>query len=163
VSLPLTAYLHDHLAGSNFAIELLERMRDQHAGQPIGQFAASELGLLLRDRDILLRILDRVGSEESVFKQAAAWVAEKASRFKLKNSGPEAFEIFESLELLAVGIHGRAALWRVLAVIALLDHRLQGEDYESLAEEARQQHDRVERRRLDIAPSALTSANTPAH
>lgn len=155
---PLAAYLHDHLAGSNFAIELLERMRDQYAGQSIGAFAAGELPLLLRDRDILRRIIGRVGGEESLLKEAAAWVAEKASRFKLRHPSSEAFGIFESLELLAIGIHGRVGLWRALAALSPIDDRVRGERYESLAEEARQQHDRVEQQRLDTAPSALTSA-----
>jgi hypothetical protein len=34
---PLATYLHDHLAGSNFAIELLDSLRDQYSGEPLGR------------------------------------------------------------------------------------------------------------------------------
>lgn len=155
MSEPLAAYLHDHLAGSNFAIELLENLKEKYAGEPTGKFAAAELKLLLRDEGLLRRIIDRVGAEASTLKEAAAWVAEKASRIKLRHPSSREFGIFESLELLALGIHGRVALWRVLAVIAPNDDRVTGENYESLAAEAQAQHDRVEERRLEIAPSAL--------
>ena len=37
----LAIYLHDHLAGSNFAVELLEFLREHHAGQPLGILLAA--------------------------------------------------------------------------------------------------------------------------
>jgi hypothetical protein len=152
---PLAAYLHDHLAGSNFAIELLKNLEEQHAGEPLGQFAAAELTLLLEDRQLLEGIVDRIGSESSVLKDATGWMAEKASRFKLRHPSSREFGTFEALELLALGIHGRVSLWRVLSVIASTDTRLAGEDFEALAARAQAQHDRVEERRLQIAPAAL--------
>jgi hypothetical protein len=36
---PLVTYLEGHLAGAAAAIDLLGAMRDQHAGEPLGQFA----------------------------------------------------------------------------------------------------------------------------
>lgn len=152
---PLAAYLHDHLAGSNFAIELLKNLQEQHAGEPLSQFAASELTLLLEDRQLLQAVIDRVGSESSTLKEAAGWVAEKASRFKLRHLSSREFGTFEALELLALGIHGRISLWRVLSVIARADARLPRQDYEALAARAQAQHDRIEERRLQIAPAAL--------
>jgi len=152
---PLAAYLHDHLAGANFAIELLKNLEQQHAGEPLGAFAASELRLLFEDRDILRSIVDRVGSEASTVKEAAAWVAEKASRFKLKHPSSKEFGAFEALELFAIGVRGRVALWRALSVISPGDARVSGQDFDALALHAQQQHERVEERRLQIAPSAL--------
>ncbi|HEX3682308.1 MAG TPA: hypothetical protein VHU83_07170 [Bryobacteraceae bacterium] len=152
---PLAAYLHDHLAGSNFAIELLENFEQQHAGEPLGTFAAAELALLVEDRQLLQGIIGRVGAESSVFKEAAGWMAEKASRFKLRHPSSREFGTFEALELLALGIHGRVSLWRALSIIASTDTRLSGEDFEALAARAQAQHDRVEERRLQIATAAL--------
>jgi ribosome assembly protein YihI (activator of Der GTPase) len=152
---PLAAYLHDHLAGSNFAIELLKNLEEQRAGEALGAFAASELALLLEDRGILQGLVDRMRAESSAVKEAAAWVAEKASRFKLRHPRSRDFEAFEALELLAIGVHGRIALWRVLSVLAHGDPRLGGRDFETLAVRAQQQHDRVEQQRMQIAPSAL--------
>ena len=50
---PLAIYLHDHLAGSNFAIELLEFLRDQHAGQKLGDAAGELLAEVEKDRKTL--------------------------------------------------------------------------------------------------------------
>ena len=40
---PLATYLHDHLAGADAAIDLLQNLRDQHSDEPLGQFAAELL------------------------------------------------------------------------------------------------------------------------
>jgi hypothetical protein len=160
---PLTAYLHDHLAGSNFAIELLDNLKEQHAGESLGQFAAAELALLLEDRRILQGIVERTGGEISTLKETVAWVAEKAARFKLRHPASREFGTFEALELVATGIHGRVALWRVLSAIAATDARLRGDDFDALAVRAQAQHDRVEERRLQIAPAALQSTPQQPH
>jgi hypothetical protein len=36
---PLAVYLHDHLAGSSFAVELLEKLASEFAGTPSGDIA----------------------------------------------------------------------------------------------------------------------------
>jgi hypothetical protein len=36
---PLAIYLHDHMAGSHFAIKLLESLHDQYKDEGLGQFA----------------------------------------------------------------------------------------------------------------------------
>jgi hypothetical protein len=33
---PLAVYVHDHLAGSNFAVELLEKLASEFVGRPSG-------------------------------------------------------------------------------------------------------------------------------
>ena len=42
----LSTYLHDHLAGAAYAIDLLEFMRDQHGDGNWGDFAADILAEL---------------------------------------------------------------------------------------------------------------------
>ena len=155
MSEPLAAYLQDHLAGSNFAIELLKNMEEQHNGEPLGEFASAELKLLLEDRQILQGILDRLDAGTSPLKEATGWLAEKASRFKLRHLSSREFGTFEALELLAVGVHGRVSLWRALSVIAPANIRIPQEDFDTLAARAQAQHDRVEQRRLEVAPAAL--------
>lgn len=58
---------------------------------------------------------------------------------------------FEALEHLALGIHGKRALWRALNVVAKTDGRLGGVDFPSLAEKAQEQHDLVDQMRLELA------------
>jgi len=158
MSNPLATYLHDHLAGSNFATELLKNLQDQHAGEPLGQFAAALLIALEEERQILQGIIDRVGAEPSTLKEATAWVGEKVSRFKLRRASSGEVGTFEALEALSLGILERVALWRALSVIAPTDVRVRGVDFDALVARARAQHAQVEERRLQIAGTALQAS-----
>jgi hypothetical protein len=154
----LATYLHDHLAGSNFAIELLKNLQEQHGDGPLGQFAYALSREVEKDREALRGIIERVGAEAFGFEEAAGWVAEKLSRFKLRHMTSPEFGTYESLELLALGIQGKLALWRTLSVIAPPDARLRGIDYEALSTRAEAQHATVEDRRLEAAVAAFGGA-----
>jgi hypothetical protein len=93
----LATYLHDHLAGADFAIDLLGAMRDRHQHQPLGQFAAQLLGEVTQDRDTLLHLAEKAGSGTNALKEFTAWVGEKASRVKLGAGGKGEFGTFEAL------------------------------------------------------------------
>ena len=151
---PLATYLADHLAGSVHAIEQLKAIRDAHAGEPLGQFAARLLVEIESDRETLKQIADRVGADSPKVKELAAWFAEKVSRAKLKH-GENGLGTFEALEFLELGIHGKWALWRALAVIAPNEPRLQGPDYQELINRAEMQRGKVEEQRLETARTAL--------
>jgi hypothetical protein len=162
ISEPLTTYLHDHLAGSNFAVEVLKDWCDQHAGEELADFAASLLREVEADRQVLQSVIDRAGGETSVLKEATAWAAEKVGRFKLRRSVAGEVGTFETLEALALGILGKMKLWRALAAIAATDTRLAGVDFDSLADRAEAQHAQVEQRRLKLAHMALKAGPTPS-
>jgi hypothetical protein len=151
----LSTYLHDHLAGSVHAIDLLESMRDQHPGEPLGQFAARLLIEEEADRDVLRELVERLGVGSSGLKELAAWVAEKVSRIKLSSHDAGGFGTFEALEFLELGIRGKWALWCALAVIAETDKRLQSTDYAHLAARAEMQGIKVEEQRLAVARTAF--------
>jgi hypothetical protein len=153
---PLATYLHDHLAGAVVAINLLEVLRDQHAGEPLGQFAAELLVEVAADRAVLQGLAERVGAGSSGLKEAAAWLGEKVSRLKLRRRAAGGLGTFEALEALALGILGKLALWRALAVIAAVDVRLGGMDFDHLAARAQAQHAQVEERRLEAARTTLS-------
>ncbi len=155
---PLATYLHDHLAGSNLATEILRDLQEQHPAEPLGQFAAALLIELEEERQVLQQIIDRVGAESSTLKEATAWVSEKVSRFKLRRASSGEVGIFEALEALSLGILGRAALWRALSVIAPTDARVRGMNFDALLARAQAQHSQVEERRLQIAATALGPA-----
>jgi hypothetical protein len=74
MSEPLASYLHDHLAGSTFAIELLGSLRDQHGDTDLGRFAAAVLADVKEDQQVLQTIVDRVGKSDVDLKQATAWL-----------------------------------------------------------------------------------------
>ena len=106
----LTVYLRDHLAGSELARAMLGRV----TGGPDGAFFSTLDQEIAEDQDALRRLIEHLGSEESVAKKAVAWLSEKFTRVKLTN--PEApLERFEFLEVLLLGVRGKQALWEALA------------------------------------------------
>ncbi len=151
----LGTYLHDHLAGAAYAIDLVEFMRDQHSDEDLGCFAAEILAEIKQDRATLRQISERVGTGGSTLKEAASWVGEKISRFKLGHDAGSGLATFEGLEFLAIGILGKRALWRALAAIAPSDPRLAGVDFDALAASAQKQYEKVDQRRLLLARTAL--------
>jgi hypothetical protein len=152
---PFRTYLHDHLAGSGFAIELLETMSKEFAGHETGTVAAQLLAEVRADRSTLETIVDRVGRNHLDLKDAAAWFGEKATRIKLRHNDPTGIGAFEAFEALGLGIMGKLALWRALERLAPGDVRLSGYDFDALAKSAKAQFDKAEEYRLRIAPVAL--------
>ena len=153
---PLAIYLHDHLAGSKVAIDLLGAVRDQHAREPLGQFAAELLVEIEGDRAILRELVERVGAERSSrVKEGIAWLIEKGTRVKLHRRAARGLGTLQMLETLSLGILGKLALWRVLAALAEVDSRLHSVDFSHLVARAQAQHGRVEERRLEVGLAVL--------
>jgi len=152
---PLRTYLHDHLAGSGFAIEMLKKLEEQFEGAEIAAFASGIRKDVSEDRTTLEKIADRVGENHAPMKDALAWLSEKASRVKLQQEDPEGFRTFETMEILSLGILGKRSLWRALSEVSRYDDRLAGQDYEALAARAQEQFARIEEYRLRLAASAF--------
>jgi hypothetical protein len=149
---PLATYLHDHLAGSHFAIKLLESLHDQYGDEPLGQFALRLKADVTQDQETLQRICDQVGKSQFDLAEAAGWFAEKASKFKLqRDDSSGGLGTFEALETLALGILGKLSLWHVLPVIREVDARITDNEYHKLALRAEEQYKRVEALRLMMA------------
>jgi hypothetical protein len=153
---PLVAYLNDHLGGAEIAVQVLEAMRDQHDDPRFREFAGVLLPEIQADDAKLRSIAEKIGPGPSAIKQAGGWLLEKLARFKLGHTGSSNFEMFESLELLAVGIHGKQCLWKALQVASRLDSRLREYDFEVLDSRAQQQYDKVESERLNLAQTVLS-------
>ena len=149
---PFTTYLHDHLAGADFAVDLVTHLRDQNPGAPLGEFAVHLLAEIEQDRTVLQELVDRSGQGSSLVKGAVAWLGEKVSRLKLSGG---AFGTFETLEALSLGIVGKLAMWRALASLMEADARVAGIDFDPLVSRAQEQHSRVEEWRLQAARAAL--------
>lgn len=154
----LVTYLHDHLAGAGAAVNLLEALRDEHAGEPLGQFSVELLAEVEADRIVLQRLAEQVGAGSNMLKEAVSWLGEKVSRLKLSRSSSGELGTFEALEALALGILGKLALWRALALVAATDARFHNVDFNQLAARAETQHARVETHRLEAARRAFQAA-----
>jgi hypothetical protein len=152
---PLQKYIRDHLAGAAAAIDLLEHLQNEHPGEPVGDLASRLLSEILEDRATLEALEAKVDGEPSPLHEAVAWAGAKVSRVKLGRSAAGDFGDFQALEVLALGIQGKLALWRALSTFAEHDQRLQSLDFAGLESRAEAQYQMVEAQRLALARSAL--------
>lgn len=151
----LSTYLHDHLAGATSAVKMVTRLQRQWHGTDVG----AELGAVLReiraDHDVLMTISEVSGGSARPARATLAWFGETA--FRLRTSwlmmSREALQLFESLEVLSLGIEGKRSLWRALRAADL--PALARWDFDHLEQRAQEQRDRVETMRLLVAPTAL--------
>ena len=157
----LATYLNDHLAGSVVAIELLERL--EAAGTYMAPTLVQVRADIEADRAELRELMRRLQIAESRPRKVTGWIAEKFSQIKLRLDDPAAgpLRLLESLELVALGIDGKLALWRALSAAAEVDPALRIVDYERLARRAQDQRQRVEILRLEAAKAALAGPAKP--
>jgi hypothetical protein len=155
----LTTYLNDHLAGSVAALELLDHIIELQRGTPIQAQLSAIRTEVEEDQILLENLLRQLGGTESRVRQAAAWLTEKVGRAKLRidSSGKRELQLLEALEGLALGIQGKAALWRALRAAAIDVPPLRGLNFSELEQRALSQHERVDRLRLQAASIALSS------
>jgi hypothetical protein len=157
---PITVYLDDHLAGAQMALEVLRTMQEQHDHPRFRDFAASLVPAIAEDDATLRSIIESFGTTPSRTKQAGGWLLEKASRLKLGHAGSLDFSLFESLELLCLGILGKQSLWKALEACAPSEPRLSHWDFRDLICRAQQQFDRVEHERIALARVVLRDTSS---
>jgi hypothetical protein len=150
----LHTYLNDHLAGSVAAIELLDGQIEHHSEDRFGRFFTDLRDEIQDDQETLRDLIRKLGAEESAMRKAGAWLAEKFSRIKIGDADDSA-ELLQALEALALGITGKQLLWRSLAAIASNFPALQGMDFNELGKRARDQFERVETLRVQMAGEAF--------
>ena len=119
-------YLNDHLAGATAGTGLAQRVARSHdevADRATLQRLAGEINA---DRRALLEIMALLGVPVRHYKTGAAWLGERAGRLKpngrLRTRSP--LSSLEELELLRLGVEGKAAGWRTLRELAARDSRL---------------------------------------
>ncbi|MDY3558075.1 hypothetical protein R5W23_000796 [Gemmata sp. JC673] len=147
----LATYLNDHLSGSTAALELLEHLEKAHAD--LAPFLKALRRDIEFDRKELESLIARLGVTQSASRQAVAWVAEKFARLKMTvdDLSGGRLKLLESLEAVAIGIHGKGSLWRALKVVPAAS----GPDYDLLARRADEQRERIEPVRLNAARLAF--------
>jgi hypothetical protein len=154
----LITYLNDHLAGSVAALELLDYLIRLQRGTEGERTLAAVRTEVEEDQQTLQNLLGEVGGKESRVRKAAAWLSEKLVQAKLRLDDPGTGELrmLEALEALALGIQGKAALWRALAVASAPIPQIRGLDFAALEARAEDQFRRVDGLRLQTAPVALS-------
>jgi hypothetical protein len=156
----LGIYLNDHLAGATAGTELARRMAASgHLPDPPGVLPrlASEIA---QDRAALLEMMAALGISVRSYKVCAAWIGEKAGRLKPNGRLRTRSELsnLEELELLRLGVEGKAAGWRTLRVLAGQDSRLAAARLDELITRASQQADLLEDLRVRAA-AQVTNGN----
>jgi hypothetical protein len=147
----LKSYLHDHLAGSHFATKLLNALQEQYKDEPLGKFAGAMLAEVAQDQNILEQIIQQVGTAHLDLTESVGWLAERASQFKLhRDKAGAGLGTFEAVEVLALGIRGKLALWQALPAIRQLDARIPALDFAQLASRAEEQFARTDEERLNL-------------
>jgi hypothetical protein len=157
MSQAMTTYLNDHLAGSVAAIELMDHLLAVLTNDERRAALAGVRRDIAEDQELLQEILHELGGSESGIRKAAAWVAEKIGRAKLRldDAGSGELRLLEALETVALGIQGKLALWASLATQREDWPELKRLDFDRLRARAEDQHGRVESLRLRSARVAL--------
>ncbi len=153
----LALYLNDHLAGSELALELLERLEKTYADRALGRFFSDLHADIHEDRQELERLIGQLHITESLPRKVTAWFGEKVSFLKLSldDASDGTFRLLESLEVLSLGIEGKRGLWQALAATAEALPELAILDYVDLIQRAQEQRARVEQQRVAAATQAF--------
>ena len=151
----LTTYLNDHLMGASTAIKIVEQFTSE--ATDLKSFLEQLKADIEADRQAVIDLMARLEIPQSRVRRASGWLAEQVAEMKFAMED-DSLRRLERLEAVSLGIQGKLSLWRALYAASKIDDRLQGLDYETLTERARDQRDRVEALRIDAAKSALTLA-----
>jgi hypothetical protein len=153
----LGIYLNDHLAGATAGTGLAHRMAAS-GHQPAAVGTLRQLAVeISRDRETLLELMAALGVPVRAYKLWAAWAGEKAGRLKPNGHliSRSALSSLEELELLRLGVEGKAAGWRTLRVLADRDSRLDPARLDDLIARARRQADQLEDLRVTAADQVI--------
>jgi len=152
----LGIYLNDHLAGATGGTELARRMAGSHGGEQAAALRrlAAEVA---QDRAALLEFMAALGVPVRGYKVWAAWAGEKAARLKLNGGilSRSPLSSLEELEMMRLGVEGKAAGWRTLRSLAEIDSRLDAGRLDELISRARRQSDLLEELRVGAADQVV--------
>ena len=158
----LGIYLNDHLAGATGGLELARRVARSTlipADARVLQRLAAEIAA---DRRALLEMMAALGVPARSYKRYAAWIGEKAGRLKINGHllTRSPLSSLEELELLRLGVEGKAAGWRTLRTLADRDRRLHSGRLDELISAARRQAGLLEDLRIQAADQVIAADQT---
>jgi hypothetical protein len=156
----MNVYLNDHLGGAMLGSNLAEQIQAQSEGTALGKLMGALAPQIEEDRQTLIELMERLDAPRNPVKQATAWVAEKASRAKLRGrtSGEPEVGAFIALETLCLGVQGKLCLWTALRQVADRYEPLASINLDELIERAQKQHSALERERMAASRRALGPA-----
>ena len=155
----LPIYLNDHLAAATGAVQLARRTAGSNRDSPYGETLARLAADVDEDRHTLQDLMKRLGLRGDAVKILASVGAERLGRFKLNGEllRYSPLSRLEELELLAVGVAGKLALWRTLRANLADDSRVGAVDFDGLIDRATSQRRRLDRLHERAAAEAIGS------
>jgi hypothetical protein len=146
-------YLNDLGGGAPAGTELAHRIARRH-GEVADQATLQRLaGEINADRRALLETMSRLDVPVRHYKTTAAWLGERVGRLKfngrLRTRSP--LSSLEELEVLRLGVEGKAAGWRTLRELAETEPRLDQARLDELLTRARTQAGQLEALRVRAA------------
>lgn len=155
-------YLNDHLTGATAGVELIKRIAGSHKDGPYAATFERLVEEISADREALLQIMKSVGAAPAVYKTSAAWVVEKLGRLKpnghLLSRSP--LSSLVEVEVMQLGVQGKAAGWRTLLAHAAYDERLDVAGLQRLLDRAERQVAMLEERRPVMTAQAFVQDDT---
>lgn len=153
----LQLYLNDHLAGATGGLALARRLAKNQRDTPFAADLAALAREVERDRETLIEIMDRIGVRRYPAKGWLALLAERAGRLKLNGSLVQRspLSMVVELEMMRLGIEGKASGWRSLRELTEAEPRLDAAQLDELERHARAQADDVEGMRVRAVAMAL--------
>jgi hypothetical protein len=156
----VAVYVKDHLGGSEAALEILDHLESRHGAGAIGDAVRRLRTEIIGERKVLTQLLDQLDGSTSVPRRVVGWLSEKALELKLvaDDPGNGALRLFEALEALELGVHGKLGLWRALEANEDAVPVLATVEYVPLIRQAEAQEILLESLRLDAARSAFADS-----
>lgn len=151
----LDVYLTDHLAGATAGVNLAQMAAQEHRADEHGAFFGEIASEIKADYDELERLIDDIGTDRSATKTAAAEIGSKMMAPKFTGGDDDDLNAFVSLETLSIGVEGKLCMWKALRLVQDSNATLQSFELDELIERAQSQRDRLEAKRLEVAPQAL--------
>jgi len=151
----LEVYLTDHLAGATAGLNLSQMAAEEHRSDDHGPFFGEIASEIKADYETLERLIDDLGTDRSATKTAAAEIGSKFMAPKFTGGDNDQLNAFITLETLAIGVEGKLCMWKALKTVADANPTLGNYGIDELIERAQSQRDRIEAKRLEIAPQAL--------
>ena len=160
----LGIYLNDHLAGATAGTELARRAagsaqdREDHA---VLRGLAADVATGPRRAAEYHGHARYPGPDVQGLRQG--WIGEKAGRLKFNGRlfARSPLSRLEELELLRLGVEGKAAGWRTLRVLADTDQRLEPARLDELIARAGRQADLIEDLRIRAADQVISLESNP--
>ena len=156
----LGTYLNGHLAGANAGVATAERLAGRIRTEPTAGTVAQLVADITSDREQLKTIIERLGVSGHPVKEAVGRAAGEASRLVVAEvmTGSEHLTVLLEAETLAMGIHGKLALWEALLAVVPAHPRLAEVDLAGLVARAHAQRGSVEESRLAAVQRSFAAA-----